>query len=117
VICYSAFHRARGYASRPTSRPVPVALFLPLSQLTSLLSYPQDTTQVTVFYTESERLVRFLSATDKKGFQAFLEAMSKGNRIETALNKGFAGRFINLEALERAFKSYATQTNGLSASD
>lgn len=117
VICYSAFNRARGYASRPTSRPVPASLFLPLAQLTSLMSYPQDPMQVTVFYHESERLVRFLSATDKKGFHAFLEAMARGNRIETALNKGFAARFINLEALEVAFKSYATQNNGLSASD
>ncbi len=117
VICYAAFHRARGYASRPTSRPVPASLFMPVAQLTSLMSYPQDPTQVAVFYNESERLVRFLSATDKKGFHAFLEATAKGNRIETALNKGFAARFINLEALERAFKAYATQTNGLSASD
>lgn len=116
-ICYAAFNRARGYSARPTSRPVPASLFMPVSQLTSLMSYPQETTQVAVFYNESERLVRFLSGTDKKGFQAFLEAMAKGNRIETALNKGFAARFINLEALEQAFKSYATQTNGLSASD
>jgi len=43
--------------------------------------------------------------------------MSKGNRLETALNKGFAAKFINLEALEREFKNYATQTNGLSASE
>lgn len=116
-ICYAAFHRARGYASRPTSRPVPAALFMPVAQLTGLMSYPLDPTQVTVFYHESERLVRFLSGVDKRGFNAFLEAMSKGNRMETALNKGFAGRFINLDALERDFRSYATQTNGLNASD
>ena len=116
-ICYAAFNRARGYSARPTSRPVPASMFMPVAQLTGLMSYPQDAAQVAVFYNESERLVRFLSAMDKKGFNAFLEAMAKGNRIEAALNKGFAARFINLEALDQAFKSYATQTNGLSVSD
>ena len=117
VICYAAFNRARGYAARPTSRPVPVTLYLPISQLTSLLAYPQEPAQVAVFYNESERLVRFLNGIDKRGFATFLEAMGKGNPIETALNKGFGGRFINLEALEQAFKTYATQTNGFPASD
>jgi len=116
-ICYAAFNRARGYGARPTSRGVPASLYLPVSQLTSMVSYPADATQVPIFYNESERLVRFLCKTDKKGFFAFLEAMSKGNRIETALNKGFAARFINLDALEREFKNYATQTNGLSTPD
>lgn len=116
-ICYAAFNRARGYSARPTSRPVPANLYLPLKNLTSMLSYPAETMQVAVFYSESERLVRYLSGLDKRGFATFLEAMGKGNKIETALNKGFGGRFINLEALEQAFKTYATQTNGLSASD
>jgi hypothetical protein len=116
-ICYAAFNRARGYSARPTSRPVPASLYVPLKDLTTLLTYPQDSAQVPVFYNQSERLVRFLTRTDKRGFSAFMEAMGKGNRIETALNKGFAARFINLEALEREFKTYATQTNGLSASD
>lgn len=115
VICYAAFNRARGYAARPTSRGVPASLYLPLTELTSLVAYPTDATRVPIFYNESERLVRFLCRTDKRGFNLFLEAMAKGNRIETALNKGYAARFINLEALEREFKNYATQTNGLSA--
>jgi hypothetical protein len=117
TICYAAFNRARGYAARPTSRSVPAGLYFPVAQLANLLSYPQDTVQVAVFYSESERLVRFLSSADKGGFNAFLEAMAKGNRIETALNKGFGSRFINLEVLERDFKSYAIQSNGLHAPD
>jgi hypothetical protein len=116
-ICYAAFNRARGYAARPRSRTVPAGLYFPVAELTSMLTYPQDTAQVTIFYHESERLVRYLNSVDKRGFNAFLEAMAKGNRMETALNKGFVARFINLEALERDFKSYATQSNGLSASD
>jgi hypothetical protein len=113
TICYAAFNRARGYAARPTSRGVPAGLYLPVAQLTSMVTYPADVLQVPIFYSESERLVRFLCKTDKKGFFVFLEAMARGNRVETALNKGFAARFINLEALEREFKNYATQTNGL----
>lgn len=110
--CYAAFHRARGYAARPISRAVPVGLFLPVAQLTALLAYPQEVAQVGVFYNESERLVRFLSATDKRGFGVLLEALSKGNRFDTALTKGFGSRFINLDALDRAFKAYAIHENG-----
>ena len=108
--CYAAFNRARGYAARPTSRPVPADLYLPTAQLVSLMTYPQDVAQVGAFYAESERLVRFLTRADKRGFGVFLEAMSKGNRFDTALNKGFAARFINTDALDREFKPYATQS-------
>jgi len=117
TICYAAFNRARGYAAKPTSRGVPASLYRPISQLTSMVTYPADADQVPIFYNESERLVRFLNKTDKKGFFAFLEGMSRGNRVDTALNKGFSARFINLEALEREFKNYATQTNGLATSE
>jgi hypothetical protein len=117
VICYAAFNRARGYTARPTSRGVPAGLYLPVAQLMAMVAYPADAAQVPVFYNESERLVRFLNRTDKRGFFAFMEAMSRGNRVETALNKGFGGRFINLDALEREFKNYATQTNGLASPD
>ncbi len=114
---YAAFNRARGYNARPRSRPVPANLFQPVGQLTSMMTYPVDVVQVGVFYSESERLVRFLTAADKRGFGLFLEAVSKGNRIETALTKGFGARFINLDALEREFKSYAIQENGTAHSD
>jgi len=112
VRCYAAFNRARGYNSRPTSRPVPADLYFPVAQLSSLMTYPQDVAQVGAFYSESERLVRFLTSLDKQGFGTFLEAMSKGNRFDTALNKGFGARFINLDALDQAFKPYAIQQNG-----
>jgi hypothetical protein len=112
--CYAAFNRARGYLARPKSRSVPEEMYIPVSKLTGMMSYPQDTAQVGVFYNESERLVRFLSAADKQGFNAFFEAISKGNRIETALNKGFGSRFMNLDALDHEFKIYATQDHGTS---
>ena len=113
VRCYAAFSRARGYLARPTSRPVPADLYVPVGQLASMVSYPQDVAQVGAFYSESERLVRFLTSVDKRGFGVFLDAMSKGNRFDTALSKGFAARFINLDALDREFKTYATKPDGV----
>jgi len=106
---YAAFHRARGFSSRPTSRAVDPARFIPLAQLTALLDYPADTEAVLTFYHESERLVRFLVAAEKRGFGLFLEAIAQGNRMETALSKGFGSRFPSLEVLEREFKAYATK--------
>ncbi len=105
--CYAAFHRARGFAARPTSRAVPAGMYVPVGQLTALLAYPPDAAQVGVFYNESERLVRFLSAADKRGFAVLFESLAKGARFETALAKGFGARFMNLEALDREFRSYA----------
>ena len=115
--CHAAFHRARGYAARPTSRAVPEGMYLPVGQLTALLAYPQDVAQVHVFYSESERLVRFLSAADKRGFGTLLEALAKGSRFDTALAKGFGSRFMNLDALEREFKAYAIHENGAPLQD
>jgi len=109
--CYAAFHRARGFGARPGSRVVPEGMYVPVGQLTALLSYPEDVAQVGVFYRESERLVRFLSAADKRGFGTLFEALAKGARFETALAKGFGGRFKNLEALDSEFKSYAIHEN------
>ena len=105
--CYAAFHRARGYTARPTARAVPEGMYVPVGPLTALLTYPADVAQVGVFYSESERLVRFLSAADKRGFETFFEALAKGARFETALAKGFGPRFMNLETLDREFRSYA----------
>ena len=114
---YAAFNRARGYNARPRSRPVPAGLFQPVAQLTSMATYPKDVVEVGVFYSEAERLVRFLNAADKRGFGRFLEALAKGSRVETALTKGFGARFITLDALDREFKTYAIQENGTANSD
>ena len=106
---YAAFHRARGYGARPRSFSLPPGQFIPLAQLTSMVAYPAETSQVTMFYIEAERLTRFLSAADKRGFGVFFEALSKGNRFESALAKGFGSRFSSLEALETEFKAYASK--------
>ncbi len=112
---YAAFYRARGYSAKPRSRPLPPGQFIALSQLTSLTTYPQDVLQVTAFYTESEKLARFLSGVDKRGFGVFLDALSKGNRFDSALGKGFGSRFPSLDALETEFKAYASKDSDATA--
>jgi hypothetical protein len=112
--CYAAFQRARNYRARPLSLAVEAAHFIPLAELTSAMAYPQDPLRVGAFYAESERLVRFLSAANKVGFGALFEALAKGARFETALAKGYGGRFPSLDALEREFKGYAIHESGTS---
>ncbi len=106
--CRATFQRARGYAARPSARPVRPERYIALAELTSATSYPAEDLDVAAFYDESQKLVRFLSAADRKGFVAFLEAMGKGALFETAARNHFGNRFLNLEAVEREFKSYAT---------
>jgi hypothetical protein len=106
--CRASFYRARGYSARPRAASVNAAQYLPLADLTSATGYPTDDLQVVTFYDESHKLVRFLSAANRKGFHAFLEAMGKGARFETAAAAHFGNRFPNLDTVEREFKSYAT---------
>lgn len=112
--CYAAFQRARNYRARPVSTAVEGGRFIALAELTSAVAYPADAIQVQAFYAESERLARFLSAANKSGFGILFDALSKGARFDTALARGFAGRFPSLDALEREFKSYATNESGVS---
>jgi hypothetical protein len=103
---YAAFNRARGYLANPLARGLDPSQFIPLARLTSAVSYPSQVPEVTAFYSESERLVRFLSSVDKAGFLTLFESLAHGNRLESALSKGFGTRFSNLDALERDFKAY-----------
>lgn len=114
VRCYAAFQRARNFRARPVSAAVDGGRFIPLAALTSAVVYPVEVEQVQAFYSESERLTRFLSAANKPGFATLFEALSKGARFETALAKGFGTRFPSLDALEREFKTYATNESGAS---
>ncbi len=111
---YAAFQRARNFRARPVSAAVNDARFIRLGDLTSAVSYPVEVEQVQAFYSESERLTRFLSAASKPGFGTFFEALSQGARFETALSRGFGSRFPSLDALEREFKTYATNESGQS---
>lgn len=114
---YAAFWRARGYIAKPRTQAVDPAKWIPLTELTAATTYPADEAKVITFYNESERLVRFLSGVDKVGFQRFLEALAQGNRFDTALAKGFPGKFLSLAALETAAKDYATREHGTSIQD
>ena len=106
---YASFYRMRGYNARPRSASVAPDSYLTVNALTSLVSYPQQDNEVLTFYAESERLVRFLSVADKQGFLQFLDAMGRGNRFDTALEKGFGSKFFNVEALNEQFKPYAVK--------
>lgn len=111
--CYAAFQRARNFRARPVSGAVNGERFIRLADLTCAVSYPAEVEQVQAFYAESERLTRFLSAANKPGFASMFDALSKGARLETALAKGFGLRFPSLDALEREFKTYATNESGV----
>ena len=65
------------------------------------------------FYGESEKLVRFLAATDKQQFLAFFDALAHGNKFESALWKTFGARFPSLDALDREFKEDAAKDHAL----
>ena len=106
--CRAAFYRARGFNSRPQARSVKEGHYIPLAELTTATGYPEDELQVIAFYEESQKLVRFLCAADRKAFTGFLEAMGNGALLESAVSKCFGNRFLNLDAIEREFKSYAT---------
>ncbi len=106
---YASYWRARGYRAHPRSIATSPEAYLPLATLTSALAYPTEPAQIAAFYAEAERLVRFLCATDKHRFAEFLEAMAKGARFESALDKSFGRRFFNAEALEKEFKPYAAK--------
>lgn len=110
IRCRSAFLRARGYDSKPRFRAVSAETYIPLSELTSIGSYPADTVKMLAFYDESEKLTRFLMSADRKSFTSLMEGLSKGNRFETALTKAYGSRYINLDSLEREFKPFATSS-------
>ena len=104
---YASFWRSRGYNAHPRSVSVSPANYMPVTKFTSLLAYPQADAEVISFYAESERLVRFLSASNKHKFSQFLDLMSKGSRFESALDKSFGTTFFNVEGLEKQFQPYA----------
>jgi len=108
-VAYSAFMRARGYAAHPNSAVITAGEFIPLKELTEMISYPVEESRVLVFYQESEKLVRFLAKEDKSKFVEFLDLMSKGNRFETALWKTYGGRFASLEMLQSEFQAFAAK--------
>jgi len=109
IGAYANYERARGMAARPQAAGVAPADFIPVEKLADTTVYPEDINQVRTFYSESEKLVRFLSAESGPGFLLFFEGLSQGNKFETALQKGYGGRFDGMSGLNREFEKYATQ--------
>lgn len=101
----ASYYRARNYNARARSSTVAEARLIPLASLTALTSPPSG--QVDTFYDESERLVRFLVATDKAAFLTFLDSLGRHQPFETALAQSFGTRFLSLTALEEKFREYA----------
>jgi hypothetical protein len=81
--------------------------YIPVATLTSMATYPDDVVQVSIFYQESEKLVAFLRAQSTEGFITFMDALSHGSELDTALWKGFGSRFATVDDLDREFADYA----------
>lgn len=112
---YASFLRARGYSAKPSSELLALVDFIPLKTLSELLAYPTEIQKVRAFYVESEKLVRFLSATDPAQFLVFFDALAKGHRFESALGKSYGSRFPSLDALEGEFKKYCAKDDAAAA--
>ena len=110
-VAYASFYRARGYDSHPRTNSLPAESFLPLDRLTNALTYPTDVREVLAFYTESEKLVRFLNAADKTKFQSMLDLLAHGSLFENALHNAYGTLYPTPHLLEEAFKPYAIQPN------
>ena len=109
---HASYERARGYAAKPHSEAIPSQDLIPLSILPATTHPPSD--RIRIFYDESERLVRFLAATDKPSFLSLLDALARHQPLETVLPRLYSGRFANIAALEEKFREYASKDFGTS---
>jgi hypothetical protein len=108
----ASYQRARGYVSKPHSDAIAPQDLIPLSVLTAATHPFSD--RVHNFYDESERLVRFLAATDKPAFLALLDALARHQPFESALPRSYPGKFANTASLEEKFRDYASKDFGTS---
>jgi hypothetical protein len=106
---YAGLERRRGYDALPHSAVITASNYIPVPTLTAMATYPDDVVKVSIFYKESEKLVAFLRAQSTEGFVTFLDAISHGSRLDTALAKGFPGRFPTVDELDQEFAQYAQQ--------
>jgi len=109
---HASYERARGYISKPHSDAIAPQDLIPLSVLTAATRPFSD--RVHIFYDESERLVRFLAATDKPAFLALLDALARHQPFESALPRSYPGKFANTASLEEKFRDYASKDFGTS---
>jgi hypothetical protein len=109
---YASYQRARRYLAKPHSDAIAERDFIPLASLVTMTQPPSA--HVKTFYDESERLVRFLVATDKPSFLALLDALGRHQPLETVLPDFYAGKFPNLSVLDEKFRKYASKDFGTS---
>ncbi|HWY51119.1 MAG TPA: hypothetical protein VNW72_06515 [Chthoniobacterales bacterium] len=109
---HASYERARGFAARPHSDAIAPQDLIPLSVLIATTHPPSD--RVRIFYDESERLVRFLAATDKPSFLSLLDALARHQPLETVLPRLYSGKFVSIAALEEKFREYASKDFGTS---
>ena len=107
---HASYQRARGYIAKPHSTAIAASELIPILKLIGLTQVPSD--NVTTFYDESERLVRFLATTDKRSFLVLLDALARHQPFEVALSRSYAGIFPNLNVLEEKFREYAAKDFG-----
>jgi hypothetical protein len=109
---HASYERARGYIAKPHSEAIRPDEFIPVATLIAITHPPSD--RVRTFYDESERLVRFLAATDKPSFLSLLDALARHQPFETALPRLYSGKFATVAALEESFREYASKDFGTS---
>jgi len=107
---HASYQRARGYIAKPHSDAIAPEDLIPLTVLTTMTHPPSE--RVHIFYDESERLVRFLAATDKPSFLSLLNSLARHQPLETILPRLYAGRFTNISVLEEKFREYASKDFG-----
>src|SRR4029453_6571184 len=107
---HASYQRARGYNSKPHSEAIATEEVIPVTTLVRLTRPPADS--VETFYDESERLVRFLVATDKPSFLALLDALGRHQPFEDAFPRIYSTKFTTVAALEEKFREYAAKDFG-----
>ena len=111
----ASYQRARGYIAKPHSQSIASTDLIPLPALLAFTTVPND--RVNTFYDESERLVRFLVATDKPTFLTLLDALGKHQPFDRAFLRIYAGRFANPAAFEERFREYAAKDSAAEGAD
>jgi Peptidase MA superfamily len=109
---HASYQRARGYISKPHSESIADGDLIPLRTLLAITHPPAE--RVHTFYDESERLVRFMAATDKRSFLALLDALARHQPFEVALSQNYAGKFNDVAVLDAKFREYAAKDFGSS---
>jgi hypothetical protein len=107
---HASYQRARGYMAKPRSQSIAAPDMIPPATLVGLTHPPSE--NVETFYDESERLVRFLAATDKPKFLSLLDALARHQPFDSTLLRIYAGEFASISMLEEKFRGYAAKDSG-----